>query len=96
MSKKVLRAIFDGDILTWEEKMICTPAIKALADKIEHERSFFTENMTPEQQKRFEDYYCLLNEISCEQHENSSYNNFMLGTSVGIEIMEHKQEVFDE
>lgn len=96
MSKKVLRAIFDGDIITWEERSVCTPKIKLLVDKIENERNYFMGNMDAEQKERFDEYHCLLNEISYEQNKNSSYNNFMMRISVGIEIMEHKQGLLDE
>ncbi len=97
MCKKVLKSIFDGDYLTWEEKARPFDDLnernrrKELGKKIEDERNYFLSKMTEEEKVRFDEYHCLILERDTLDYNYSMYNNFLLGISAGIEIMEHKQ-----
>ncbi len=96
MCDVVLKAIFNGDILPWEQKISRSPVYKELSKKIEKEREFFMRDMSKEEKNRFDDYHCLLMERNSEEFNNCMFQNFMLGISVGMEIIEGKQKIIED
>ena len=91
MSTSILNAIFKGDLLPWEAKKIETQKFEELKRKIELERDHFEEEMSPHEKARFDQYNCLLSERANVEIGTSEFDLFILGITVGIEIMEHKQ-----
>lgn len=96
MSNTVTNAIFRGDLLPWETKAIKTPKHAELLRKIDLERVHFEEEMTPHEKGRFDQYNCLINERANEEINAVEYELFMLGIIVGMEIMEHKQNILEQ
>ncbi|MFI3116303.1 MAG: hypothetical protein R3Y12_09220 [Clostridia bacterium] len=96
MNETILKAIFDGNFLIWEEKYIKTKITQELLEKINKNRAILTENMNLNEKSHFEDYECLLNALSAEQNSFSKYNSFILGIIVGLEISEHKNGLFED
>lgn len=93
MSNTILNAIFNGDLLPWVGKPIKTAKYADVQRKISLERDHFEEDMSPHEKGRFDQYHCLIQERSDEEIDATEYDLFMLGISVGMEIMENKQNL---
>ena len=91
MSTSILNAIFKGSMLPWQSKTVNTQRMVELNRKIELERDHFEEEMSPHEKARFDQYDCLVCERANVEIGSSEFELFMLGITVGIEIMEHKQ-----
>lgn len=96
MKKTILNAIFNGDLLPWEEKPIKSTKYVELQRKINLEREHFEEEMSPHEKGRFDQYHCLIQEKENMGIEATEYDLFMLGIATGIEIMQHKQSIMGD
>ena len=92
----MINAIFKGEVLPWETKSIKTPRHAELLRKIDLEREHFEEEMSPHEKGRFDQYNCLINERANEKIGTAEYDLFMLGIIVGMEVVEHKQNILEE
>lgn len=92
MSKSILNAILKGNLLPWEEKFINTPKFNELIEKIDQDRTYFENNLSPNEQCRFDQYTCLITELGSEETASELSNIFLIGILLGMEIIEHKQD----
>lgn len=91
MKEKIFKKIFLGKYLTWEPKRIYSKEEIKLFERVENEKQYFLSKMDDVDKKRFEIYQNLMAEIDYEDWCYTSYENFMIGISVGIEIKEFEQ-----
>lgn len=77
-------------------KAVNTPAFQKLERKIEQERGHFEEDRSPHEKGRFDQYHCLFTERANEELSSEQFDVLMLGIIVGMELMEHKQDILLE
>lgn len=94
--QSIIEALFDGKIIPWERRSIHTPERKALEEKIEKEKKYFTQKMSLDDCKRFEELENLYQEVAFDEELGIYSHGFTLGALLLMEVMRKKEDIINE
>ena len=93
MSYSIMEALFDGRVIPWERRINMTDKRQAILQKIESERCYLREKMSPDDHRRFLEFEDLLASNSyCEDVDIYSHG-FTLGALLMLEVLERKETI---
>lgn len=87
MPKSILESLYYGKISPYSRPNADTPERRERAKKIQAEKEYFTEKMSPEDVRRFENLEDLLSADFHAENADVFSNGFALGAMLMLEIM---------
>lgn len=96
MSYSIMEALFDGRVIPWERRSILTKEYKENLDKFEREKRYFTDKMSLDDCKRFEEMEALFMQIAHGEDVQIYNHGFTLGMMIMMEVLEYKNAIVNE
>ena len=91
----VIEALYDGKIIPWERRVVMTHERKVVEKQIECEKQYFTERMSPDDRKRFEQLEGLYVSASCHEDADIYSHGFTLGVTLMLEVLGKVEDMID-
>ena len=92
----VIEALYDGRVIPWEHRVIMTPERKAVEKRIECEKQYFTERMSPDDGERFEQLENLYVTANCHEEVDIYSYGFTLGVTLMLEVLGKVEGMINE
>ena len=96
MPYSIMEALFSGKIIPWERRHTATAKRKETEEKIENEKQYFLERLSPEDAERFETLEDLYHDMIFYEEADTYSHGFTLGALLMQEVMEKKGEMAGE
>ncbi|MFI3115528.1 MAG: hypothetical protein R3Y12_05250 [Clostridia bacterium] len=96
MKNSILKSIFKGEFLMCERRRVYTEEEKALLRQIQDEENYFKSILSEQDLKRFESFLLLIVEQESNELNAQSFENFVIGMSVGLEIRDISQNLVEK
>ena len=93
MSRKILRGLYNGDIIPWERKEPRNEIVSEILRKIEDEERYFTEKMSLDDCQRLEALSDLHLQLFCAKEENIFCYGFTLGLLLAMDVTEEAKAI---
>lgn len=96
MCNEMLKALLLGNILPYEGRNHKTPKILELYEQITKERDHFEETMSRSECSRFDNYHALINARNGLECDEEYLDILVIGISIGMELVEHRQQLLQK
>lgn len=96
MTHSIMEALFYGKVIPWERRNAMTLERKELEQKIEAEKRYFIEKMSPDDCQRFQALEDLFGAAAYDEEGEIYSQGFTLGALLMQELMERKCGIVNE
>lgn len=96
MTNPIMKALFNGEIAPWERSNTMSAERKSLEEKIQNEKRYFIEKMSPDDCKRFDALEELYSDATLDEEDEIFAHGFTLGALLMMEIMAKKEDIIHE
>ena len=96
MSYSIMEALFYGRVIPWERRADITDERRAILQKLDSEKRYFSEKLSPEDYKRFEGFEDLVGSDSQHEEIDIYTHGFTLGALLTLEVLEKKEAIINK
>ena len=93
MAHSIMQALFYGEVRPLERRCVMSEERKELEKSIEHEKRHFTDKMSLDDCKRFEELLGLYSGAAIDEEVGIYSHGFTLGALLMMEVIANKEEI---